>query len=173
MLKSIGVERDGKPLVVVRTPPSRAAYHRFGNRIFGEVIETMDRCANTTCVVLTRHPEQREAIQVLGLTNLVVPEHAVDSRSLLCEADLVIGAGGTMTREAALMGVPTITIFAGEQSAVDRELECKGYLRRLYHVEELVVVRRHSARPRSLDELRGRATAIERTFVAETLAVVD
>ena len=34
-----------------------------------------------------------------------------------------------MTREAALMGVPTYSLFAGEQPAVDRELERQGLLR--------------------------------------------
>ena len=41
-------------------------------------------------------------------------------------ADLVIGAGGTMTREAALLGVPTFSVFAGKSPAVDRALEAQG-----------------------------------------------
>ena len=75
------------------------------------------------CVVLARRPEQRRAIGALGLPNVVLPEHAIDSRSLMYAADLVIGAGGTMTREAALLGVPTVSVFAGRTPAVDRWLE--------------------------------------------------
>ena len=35
VLASIGVPRDGRQLVVARTPPSRATYHRFENTLFG------------------------------------------------------------------------------------------------------------------------------------------
>ncbi len=36
--------------------------------------------------------------------------------------DLVIGGGGTMTREAAVLGVPAYTYFAGKWGAVDQYL---------------------------------------------------
>ena len=36
-----------------------------------------------------------------------------------------------MTREAALLGIPTVSIFAGEPAAVDLYLENAGRLRRL------------------------------------------
>jgi predicted glycosyltransferase len=120
--------------------------------------------------VLTRHPEQREAIQALNLRNFVVPDRALDSRSLMHQADLVVGAGGTMTREAALMGVPTYSVFAGEQPAVDRELERQGDLLRLRRAEELFPVRRPSASPRPFVELRARAAGLVDTFVQTTLA---
>jgi predicted glycosyltransferase len=77
-------------------------------------------------------------------------------------ADLVVGAGGTMTREAALLGIPTVSIFAGEQPAVDRWLEQKGLLRRIRSATEAVPVERRSAEPRPTDELmRSGARLIE------------
>jgi predicted glycosyltransferase len=165
---SIGVEPNGQPLVVARTPPSRAAYHQFGNPLFGEAIEALGNDADARTVVLTRHPEQREAIQALDLTNVFVPEHAIDSRSLMYQADLVVGAGGTMTREAALMGVPTYSVFAGEQPAVDRELERRGALRRLRRVDELFPLSRPADGHRSLD-LCKRADSLVKFFVDATL----
>jgi uncharacterized protein len=42
---------------------------------------------------------------------------------LLSHVDVMIGGGGTMNREAALLGVPTYSIFGGERPAVDIELE--------------------------------------------------
>ena len=82
-------------------------------------------------MVLTRHAEQIAAIEALGLPNCVVPRAAIDSRSLVYAADLMIGAGGTMTREAAVMGIPTWTLFAGKTPAVDEWLERHGMLSRL------------------------------------------
>jgi len=42
--------------------------------------------------------------------------------------DLFIGAGGTMTREAAVLGVPTISIYQDEMLDVDRFLIEKGFM---------------------------------------------
>jgi len=168
-LASMGVEPNGRPLVVARTPPSRAAYHQFGNPLFGEAIEALGNDPSVQTVVLVRHPEQREAIRALRLANLIVPEHAIDSRSLMYHANLVVGAGGTMTREAALMGVPTYSVFAGEQPAVDRELERQGVLRRLETADALIPVRARQTAPRPVAELRERASTLVETFVEATL----
>ena len=58
-------------------------------------------------------PSSAAELIALGLPNLVIPERAVDARSLMHASDLVIGAGGTMTREGALLGVPTVSVFSG------------------------------------------------------------
>jgi uncharacterized protein len=165
VLASIGVERGDRPLVVARTPPSRAAYHQFGNPLFGEAIEALGNDSSAQTVVLVRHPEQRQAIEALGLNNLTVPDHAIDSRSLMYQADLVVGAGGTMTREAALMGLPTYSVFAGEQPAVDRELEHDGHFRGLKSARELVPVKPRPTNPRTVAGLRQRAAGLIETFV--------
>jgi predicted glycosyltransferase len=173
VVTSLGIQRDGTALVVARTPPSRAAYHQFGNPLFREAIETLGNAPNTQVVVLVRHHEQREAIAALGLPNLILPDHAIDSRSLMYDADLVLGAGGTMTREAALMGLPTYSVFAGERPAVDRELERQGYMRHLQSADQLIPVRRRSVDPHSVVDLREHATALVTFFVERTLGTLS
>jgi predicted glycosyltransferase len=168
VLTAVGVAQDGRPLVVARTPPSRAAYHHFGNPLFREALDTLATCSDARIVTLARYAEQRAAIRALGLANVHLPERAVDSRSLIYHADLVIGAGGTMTREAALMGVPTYSLFAGEQPAVDRQLERQGHLRRLRTPDQLPVVRHHRAEARSIANIRARAHGLVEVFVEAT-----
>jgi predicted glycosyltransferase len=163
VVASLGLVPGESPLVVLRTPPSRAAYHRFGNPLFASVLERLG-ASGVPCVALVRHAEQRSAIAELGFANIVVPQRAVDSRSLMYGADLVIGAGGTMTREAALMAVPTYSVFAGEQPAVDRELERQGRLRRLRDAGELPPLRARPSEPRPLEELRDRAGKLVGAF---------
>jgi predicted glycosyltransferase len=170
---SIGIEQDGRPLVVARTPPSRAAYHQFGNPLFDAALQALGRDANARVVILVRHAEQRKAIEALKFTNLIVPERAIDSRSLMYEADLMIGAGGTMTRESALLRLPTFSAFAGEQPAVDRELERRGYLRRLRNASELVPAKPRAADPRPVEELRVQADALVKIFVAAAISTTS
>jgi predicted glycosyltransferase len=167
---SIGVAGDDRPLVVARTPPSRASYHRFDTPLFTQVLEALSRDRSIRTVLLVRHPEQRRAIPTEWLTNIIMPEAVVDTRSLMYEADLVIGGGGTMTREAALLGVPSYSAFGGKQPAVDRELEAQGRLGRLRHVDEILPVRARKAPPRRVEELRRRGTELVDFFADAMLA---
>jgi predicted glycosyltransferase len=165
VLERLGIERGDEAVVVIRTPPSRALYHRFENPLFQTVLEVLGRQQHVRAVALVRHAEQRDAIAALRLENVIVPEKAVDSRSLTYVADLVIGAGGTMTREAALMGVPTLSLYAGEQPAVDRALERNGRLTRLTRAEQVTSVQTRPTGPESIDRLRERGKEITSFFV--------
>src|SRR5262249_3039192 len=103
-----------RPVVVVRTPPGAALYHRFENDLFAEGLHRLRRAATeegVQSVVLPRVPAQRA--RLAGLGGLIVPEHAVDAQSLIAYADLVISAGGTMNREAVALGTPVYSTFQG------------------------------------------------------------
>ncbi len=58
---------------------------------------------------------------------LVVPEEFVDTASLVAQADLAVGAGGTIVREAALQGVPAISIPLAGRVHVNDYLTNKGF----------------------------------------------
>ena len=87
------------------------------------------RDERTQTVVLARTAEQREATRALGLPRVVVPERAVDGRTLVAYADLLVSAGGTMNREAAVLGTPVWSVFEGRLGAVDERLAAEGRLR--------------------------------------------
>ena len=76
-----------------------------------------------------------------------MPAKPVDGPSLVYAADLVVSAGGTMNREAALLGTPTWTTFAGELGAVDRMLIDEGRMGILERPEQLVLRKRDPALP--------------------------
>ena len=156
--------RKGSPLVVARTPPTRAIYHPFENALFAQALRAIGRQRDVRCVILARHPEQVRALREMDLPNCVVPDTAIDSRALMYEADLVVGAGGTMTREAALMGVPTFTVFAGAPPAVDRWLEREGMLRRLTDATQVAAIQPRPKPPREIQELREMGLAARELF---------
>ena len=60
-----------------------------------------------------------------------MPEDPLDGANLIAASDLVVSAGGTMNREAAALGVPAATIYAGKWAAIDEELVREGRLIRL------------------------------------------
>jgi predicted glycosyltransferase len=169
VLERLGVAR-GNVLVVARSGATRAAYHGYEDRLLSDALARLARRPDVTLVVLARHPEHRRELESLG-GNVIVPREAVDSRSLLREADVFLGAGGTMTREAALLGIPTLSLFGGKQAAADQWLERAGRLRRLVAPEQVDALGPRPSAPVPLEDLRARSDRLVGIFVSETLAL--
>jgi predicted glycosyltransferase len=74
-----------------------------------------------------------------------VPRRAVDGRSLVALADLLVSAGGTMNREAAVLGTPVWSMFEGRLGAVDELLVHQGRLRLLRDPQDIVVEHKDAA----------------------------
>jgi uncharacterized protein len=125
VLSELGVDRS-RVIAVMRLAPEGALYHGFGNERFERLLDEAAAREDVHLVVLPR--VRAQAARYAGRPGMIVPEQTVDGRSLLAHADLMIGAGGTMNREAALLGTPTYTVFAGRLAAVDAELMRRGLL---------------------------------------------
>ena len=141
---ALGVRGDAL-LAVLRPPPELALYHRVDNPLFDDVLRRLAADERVDQVVLPRTAEQGAAVRALALPRVIVPERAVDARSLVAAADLVVSAGGTMNREAVVLGTPVWTTFAGELGAVDRALIEAGRLQRLERADALRVEPRTAA----------------------------
>ncbi|HET9718706.1 MAG TPA: DUF354 domain-containing protein [Solirubrobacteraceae bacterium] len=136
VLGELGLD-PARPIAVVRTPPVVSLYHRFENDLFAQVLA---RLRGTQTVVLPRTEAQRHELLAAG--GWLIPEQAIDAQSLIFFADLVVSAGGTMNREAVALGTPVFTVFEGRLGAVDEQLIASGRLRRLQHVDEVVLRKR-------------------------------
>ena len=140
-LGRLGVAQ-GEPVCVVRTPPSYALYLGGSeNALLPPLLRRLDR-QGCWSVVLTRTPEQRAAVEGLGLDRTIAPDQAQDGRSLIALADALVSAGGTMNREAAVLGTPVWSIFEGPLGGVDELLVREGRMKILRDPEELTVERR-------------------------------
>ena len=139
----------GRVVAVVRTPPDVSLYHRHGNPLFRDVLERLGRDDGVYAIVLPRTQEQREAVESLRLPSLHVPKRAVDAQSLVALADLVVSAGGTMNREAAALGTPVYTTFAGRLGGVDEALIRAGRLRPLASAADLELRKRDAGAART------------------------
>ena len=144
-----------KVVVILRPPPKGALYHRAHNDRFDRVVALCVSRPDTEAILLPRNEAQRRHFLEAG--RITVPEHAVDGLSLLAEADVALGAGGTMNREAALLGVPTYTLFAGRLAAVDASLLELGYMRDLRTVNGLPGLAKRGDRRANASAENGRA----------------
>jgi predicted glycosyltransferase len=149
-LRKLGIASEDV-LVVARPPAREALYHRFENELFDELLGRLSKLNEVKVVLLPRSQAQRAAYAKRIWTNVIMPREALEGANLIAASDLVISAGGTMNREAAALGVPTASMFAGKWAAIDEELVSEGRLGRINSREEikaLVVVKKMNPAPR-------------------------
>lgn len=127
----------GGSLAVFRPPPEGALYHQRGNPLFDLVLRDAIEREDVRVVVLPRMAHQQSRYSEMD--GVHTPDRAVDGLALLRSADVFVGAGGTMCREAALLGVRAYTMFAGRIAAVDEDLIRRGLLHDLRGEESLSV----------------------------------
>lgn len=123
-----------EPVAVLRPAPEGALYHRHQNTFFELVLDGL--AARDTRILLAPRTAG-QAQRYAGNPGVTVLSKPVVGADLLYHADVVIGAGGTMTREAAILGTPTWSIFQGRPAAVDRSLMREGKLRVLASLADL------------------------------------
>lgn len=106
-----------KPLIVIRQAEEKAAYTKKSMNLLA-LAKKLTRLG--TVVFLSRY--NRDAVK-----GLIVPRGFVDSASLMAQADLFIGVGGTITREAALQGTPAMVIKLFQEQHVNEFLAERGF----------------------------------------------
>src|SRR3989304_3105407 len=107
----------GRPLIVVRQIEEKAVYTKNSVDMVA-LSKKLTRLG--TVVFLSRYHRK-------GIKGLVVPTGFVDSASLVAQADLFVGVGGTIAREAALQGTPAITVNVFQDQQVNDFLTEKGF----------------------------------------------
>jgi predicted glycosyltransferase len=139
-LESLGLPAE-RVIAVVRPPASWTLYHHFENPLFDRAFDHVASDPRALVVFLPRIAAQGESVRARGLANVWVPPQAVDGPNLLYAADLVVGGGGTMNREAAVLGTPVYSLFAGQPAAVDDYLVRQGRMRRVVAEPDVPAIR--------------------------------
>jgi predicted glycosyltransferase len=89
-------------------------------------------------VALPRHMGQVPALKAAFQDEIIVPKKAIDGPSLLFFSSIFIGAGGTMTAEAALLGIPTISCYPRDPTLVEKYLVKEKLILRITNPKKMV-----------------------------------
>jgi uncharacterized protein len=103
---------NNKKNILIRIEEEQAAYASKSDKIISIIQEVVKDFKNENIVVLGRYPKQIENLQKVFGKKIKVAKMSFDGKYLLNQTDVFIGSGGTMTAEAALMGIPTISYYA-------------------------------------------------------------
>ena len=141
--RHLGVDEQSI-LVTLRPPSTTANYHdKKSEMLFRKCLQHFSSVPNTYCLIVNRTDAERRLVSqdLLDEGKVGWLPRAVDGLQLLWHSDIMVGGGGTMNREAALLGLPTYSIFTGRRPAVDEYLQSQGKLRFLNSEEEVEAIR--------------------------------
>lgn len=135
------IEAIGDRVKVLFRPEGRTAHYRsdLSEELQKAILEKLRDEPSVHILVYPRDEVQMAELQVFlegGAADFSFPP-VVDGPDLISSVDLVVGGGGTMTREAALLGIPSYTFFSGEWGWVDEHLTRTGDLIRITSLEEI------------------------------------
>ncbi len=127
-LKKDRRSNNKNPIIYFRPEPWHAQYHDFDIDTFDNVL--IDLAHKNKIIVLSRDSNQMSHYKELSKrnTNINVPISVETVETISENCDIFLGAGGSMTREFAIMGIPTISLYQGELLEVDKYLINNGVL---------------------------------------------
>jgi predicted glycosyltransferase len=148
-LERIGVS-SGNILVTMRPASEVSAYHQFENPLFDRALEFISAHEGVHVIVLPRDKKQRQKYASLRFPNVQIPERVLNGPDLIYHSDIVVGAGGTMNREAVVLGTPVYSLFMGLLGSVDKHLIESGkmiHIRNLSDISKVKVRKKQSKLP--------------------------
>ena len=159
-------------LAVLRPPATTANYHvESSNELFVELLKLLVTTEKVFTVILPRTREQGEDIRSLldelnSWPACLILEEAIDGLQLAYAADLLISGGGTMNREAALLGVPVYSIFGGKLGSLDAQMEKEGSITFIRDTTDLAKIQL-KRRDRRRDAANALTNNVERFVIAQ------
>lgn len=115
-----------KKKIFVRLAPWTAQYYTGDNYFFDDILKELQE--DYEIVLLPRDKTQTEHFEKEEFSKITIARKPLKLEQVYEECDLFIGAGGTMTRELAFLGIPTISIYQDELLEVDKFLIQEGYM---------------------------------------------
>ncbi len=110
--------------IYVRPEPLTAQYYKGGLNFLDDTLEKLQD--KVTVIVLPRDKTQAAHYKQLKFSKITVPDKPLEFDQIAEDCTLFIGAGGSMTRELAILGIPTISVYQDELLEVDKFLLEKG-----------------------------------------------
>lgn len=106
--------------IYIRPEPQTAQYYNGDKNFLDEfIIELKD---DYNIYILPRNKNQESHYSNILFKNIKVIKTPLSFEEIAKDCSIFVGAGGSMTREMAMIGIPTISVYQEELLAVDKLL---------------------------------------------------
>jgi len=116
-----------KNTIYFRPEPWSAQYYKGPLNFFDETLIKLSE--EYPVIILPRDKNQKEHYKQDKFNNLNVAEKPISLKTIVADCKLFIGAGGSMTRELAVLNIPVISIYQSDLLCVDKYLLEKGCMK--------------------------------------------
>lgn len=124
---------ESKPKTIfIRPEPQTAQYYNGKTNFLDNLL--LDLKESYKITLLVREKSQFEHYTESKFNGISVPEKPIDFNMIAKDCLIFVGAGGSMTREMALIGIPTISVYQGDLLSVDKFMIDIGSM---LHIPEL------------------------------------
>ena len=126
--------KNGKT-ILFRTHESNASYIKEKIDLV-KIIRKLSEIENVNIVVLGRYSDEIKELKMKMNDSVFILKKPVDSGEILEMTDIFVGSGGTMTAEAALRGIPTLS-YNAIPNIIEEYLVRKKLVIRIDNVNDL------------------------------------
>jgi len=112
---------EKEPVILFRNVEYKASYFKDVKVDVNRLVKKLTEIA--TIVYLPRYEEEKEELKKID--NIWVPPEPVLAAQLIPYVSVAVGSGGTICRETALMGIPTINFHFWD--VIAKDLETRGF----------------------------------------------
>ncbi len=132
-------ENTNNKKIYIRPEPWTAMYYKGRKNFLDSLIAELEN-DGFNMVLIPRDSVQLKHYKSLNLRNLAISEGNSTLEEITNDCLLFIGAGGTMTREMAILGFPTISVYQDELLQVDKFLLKSGLLMHSKNIDKRFVL---------------------------------
>ena len=125
--KEIAAGKQKRNKIYFRPEPWSAQYYKGPLNFFDNVLFQLSNKYDV--IVLPRDKSQVEHYKKSESGSLIIAEKPLPLKFVLENCMLFIGAGGSMTRELAILGVPVISIYQDSLLSVDKYIINRGLMK--------------------------------------------
>jgi len=112
--------------IYIRPEPWTAQYYKGKKNFLTSLLLALNKKADI--VLLPRDKYQADFFIKQAFQNVCIQTTPLTLTDIAGDCSLFIGAGGTMTRELAFLGIPTISVYQDDLLDVDNYLLKHGYM---------------------------------------------
>jgi uncharacterized protein len=120
------IAKEKKSKIYFRPEPWTAQYYNGPLNFFDSTL--LELAKEYPVTILPRDKTQKEYYMQDKFKEITVAQKPVSLSNIVSDCQLFIGAGGSMTRELAILGIPVISIYQEKMLRVDQYLVDKGLM---------------------------------------------
>ena len=117
---------SGEIKIYIRPEPQTAQYYKGKENFLDDTILALQD--KYKIIVLPRDANQSAHYKQEKFSKTDVPDKPLGFDAIAADCTIFVGAGGSMTREMAILGIPTISVYQDDLLDVDSFLLSKGLM---------------------------------------------